>query len=236
MSGGETARKYDQASVRSLRKIAHLSFELIQIAYPSPVELHTERGRGGLGRARQSGRGRVVAVANDQYPRKVGCEFLQRPEPVAGDGRSEIRDSCSVTAWLERLVMNPPDTVGEFQGQRDQQLGCPFGEPTHLKKSAHGFRVMRKRSAQDHDGDLTVEPCIEGAPDFAHSTRAELRNNYIRAKLRVCGDNYRGASLRFLNPVVQLTITLTGVVLASSTIVTIRNRCPSAVTSYTSLC
>jgi len=41
-----------------------------------------------------------------------------------------------------------------------------------LKKSAHGFRVMRKRSAQNLDGNLTVEPCIEAAPDFAHPTCA----------------------------------------------------------------
>ena len=59
---------------------------------------------------------------------------------------------------------------------------------------------------------------------------------WTRAKLRVCSDNHRGASLWFLNPAVQLTITLTGVVLTSSAVVTIRNLCPSAVMSYTGLC
>jgi hypothetical protein len=51
-----------------------------------------------------------------------------------------------------------------------------------LKKSAHGFHVMRKRSAHDLDGNLTVEPCIAGAPDFAHPTCAQWGEDFMWVK------------------------------------------------------
>ena len=94
----------------------------------------------------------------------------------------------------------------------------------HLKKIAHGFRVMRKRFAQDLDGDLTVEPCIEGEPDFAHPTCAERREDIIWPKMGAGIQSY------FFAPAVQLTTTVSGALGMVSTIVLNRNFCPSLVT------
>jgi hypothetical protein len=59
-------------------------------------------------------------------------------------------------------------------------------EPAHLrKKSEHGFRVIRKRSAQDLDCDLTVELCVAGAPDFAHPAHAEFRHDAVMREVGV---------------------------------------------------
>jgi len=102
---------------------------------------------------------------------------------------------------------------------------CPFGEPAHLKKSAHGFRVMRKRSAQDLDGNLTVEPCIAGAPDFAHPTLAQWGEDFIWDKSLV------RRQCHFLTPAAQLTTTVSGAFGSVSTTALIRNRCPSRVTA-----
>ena len=83
---------------------------------------------------------------------------------------------------------------------------------------------MRKRSAQDLDGNLTVEPRIEGAPDFAHPACAQWGEDFICAKMLA------RPKCHFFNSTIQLRITLTGV--GSPTCVPIKNRCPSAVTSY----
>src|SRR5262249_25138058 len=83
------------------------------------------------------------------------------------------------------------------------------------------FRVIRKRSAQDHDGNLTVELCIEGAPDFAHPTCAQWVEDFIWAKSLVRRRCNFGASA------IQFSTTVNGVTLVSAALVTNRNRCPS---------
>src|SRR5215475_8592476 len=69
-------------------------------------------------------------------------------------------------------LTGPPHSIGihanNYSAAPVQRV--PFGEPSHLKKSAYGFRVMRKRCGQDLDGNLTVEPRIEDAPEFANHT------------------------------------------------------------------
>jgi len=53
---------------------------------------------------------------------------------------------------------------------------------------------MGKRSAQDFDCNLTVEPCIAGAPDLAHPACAERRQDMIVTEARVGGDCHSMAS------------------------------------------
>src|SRR5215510_15282279 len=85
---------------------------------------------------------------------------------------------------------------------------------------------MRKRSAQDLDGNLTVEPCIAGAPDFAHPTCAQWGEDFIWAKMLV------GPKCHFFNSAAQLTTTVSGAFGSKSTDSLIRKRCPPAVTEY----
>ena len=100
-----------------------------------------------------------------------------------------------------------------------------IGEPAHLKKSVHGFRVMRKRSAQNLDGNLTVEPCIAGAPNFAHPTRAQWGEDFIWAKMLV------RRQCHFFVSTVQFVTTVSGAFASVSSTELIRNRCPSSVTA-----
>jgi len=77
---------------------------------------------------------------------------------------------------------------------------------------------MRKRSAQDLDGNLTVEPCIEGAPDFAHPACAQGGEDFIWAKSLV------RSQCHFFTPTVQLTTTVSGAFGSVSTTALIRKR------------
>jgi hypothetical protein len=82
---------------------------------------------------------------------------------------------------------------------------------------------MRKRSAQDLDGNLTVEPCIAGVPDFAHPTCAQWGEDFMWAKSLVRRKRHLFTSA------IQFSTTVNGVRLVSSALVTNRNRCPSPV-------
>src|SRR5499426_3070244 len=85
---------------------------------------------------------------------------------------------------------------------------------------------MRKRSAQNLDGNLTVEPCIAGAPDFAHPTCPQWGEDFIWAKMLVRPNRH------FFNSATQLTTTVSGAFGSKSNPSLIRKRCPSAVTAY----
>ena len=84
---------------------------------------------------------------------------------------------------------------------------------------------MRKRSAQDLDGNLTVEPCIEGAPDFAPPTCAQWGEDFMWAESCACG------KCHFFISTVQFVTTVSVAFGSISTTSLIRNRCPSPVTA-----
>src|SRR5262249_22381427 len=52
-----------------------------------------------------------------------------------------------------------------------------------LLKAAQPVSIICKRSRQDFDGDLAVEPRVAGAPDFAHPARAEEGEDFVVAEL-----------------------------------------------------
>jgi hypothetical protein len=84
---------------------------------------------------------------------------------------------------------------------------------------------MCTRSAQDLDGYLTVEPCIEGAPDSANPICAQWGEDFIWAKSLV------RCKCHFFTPAAKFVTTVSGAFGSKSTTVFIRNRSPSDVTA-----
>src|SRR5262245_5129983 len=139
-----------------------------------------------------------------------------------------MRVKNQVASAASRPVRSPACTVLVWSSRHRsarQESPWPFGEPAHLKKKRTRFRVMRKRSAQDLDGNLTVEPCIAGVPDFAHPTCAQWGEDFMWAKSLV------RRKCHFFTPAAQFVHTVSGALGSVSTTALIRNRCPSAVTA-----
>ena len=85
--------------------------------------------------------------------------------------------------------------------------------------------ALGKACGQDFDNDFTVEPCVAGAPDFAHPACAQRREEFVGAHL--CGS----AQSHFFTLAAQLTDTVSGAFGSVFTNALIRNRFPSAVTA-----
>src|SRR5262249_42185889 len=79
-------------------------------------------------------------------------------------------------------------------------------------------------SGQHFDRNCAVQACVAGLVDFAHATRADSGEDFIRAEL--CARRERHV-LGF-----QFRITVIGAAAWSSLVVFIRNRSPSGETAY----
>jgi hypothetical protein len=75
------------------------------------------------------------------------------------------------------------------------------------------------------DSDFTVEPCVAGAPDFAHPTCAQWGEDFMWAKWLVRRKRH------FFISAVQFVTTVSGAFGSVSTTALIRNRCPLSVTA-----
>src|SRR6266567_8868048 len=80
----------------------------------------------------------------------------------------------------------------------------PRDSACFLFEATQAVGVLRKISRQNFDRDLAVKSGVFRAIDYAHPTRAEWRDNFVRSKLCACGNRH------FFTSAVQLMIRLMG--------------------------
>src|SRR5579871_2487178 len=67
--------------------------------------------------------------------------------------------------------------------------------PRFLLKPAQAPWILRERFGQDLDGHVTPQACIACAIHFAHSSRADERDNFIRPQLCASFERHEFAEL-----------------------------------------
>src|SRR5439155_23089118 len=87
------------------------------------------------------------------------------------------------------------------------------------------LRVARQPGRQDFNRDDAIQARIAGAIDFAHPAGPNGRKDLVRAEAGAHSEGH------FFSAAVQLSVTSSGTLSLSPTIVLTRNFCPCAATS-----
>src|SRR5262249_41429976 len=99
-----SARRYDQASVRSAREGGDGALDLAGIAHIERIDFHGERRRHGLDGGKLAGPGAYVGIPRNCRSRHAWCNLLEQFQPFAGHAELEIHKPGDVAAWPRQAV------------------------------------------------------------------------------------------------------------------------------------
>jgi hypothetical protein len=111
---------------------------------------------------------------------------LMRPVDRAADGEARLLQPLAQRRSFEQLHHRVRDAVlaAEIVNGEDVRMGERGDRSRLALETRQRLRLVRHHVGDDFDRDVAAQALIVRAPDLAHATRADRRDDFIRTDAR----------------------------------------------------